>query len=306
MPVPRIRSILAATDFSEDARHAAGRAAMLASGLGAGLSLLHVISAPMLGSLRSLFASADADAAETRVRAQAQQSLDTLAVQLEGHVGEVAREAGREVRVGRVLDEILSAADEHDLLVVGPRGSSPLRDLILGTTVERLLSKSLRPVLVARKPAHASYQRVVVAMDFSPDSVAALRIARQVAPQAELTAVHAYDLPFAGKLWAAGVQEDEIERYRANARQSAMRALERIAADAGLGPMQLATIVQQGHAGRLVLEHAAQLDADLIIVGKHGLSKLEELMLGSVTRHVLADAPCDVLVARRRPDDPQD
>lgn len=39
------------------------------------------------------------------------------------------------------------------------------------------------------------------------------------------------------------------------------------------------------------------MDADLIVMGKHGRSALEELLLGSVTEHVLAYSGCDVFIA---------
>ena len=39
-----------------------------------------------------------------------------------------------------------------------------------------------------------------------------------------------------------------------------------------------------------------EVDADLIVVGKHGAHIAEELLLGSVTKHVLAESQCDVMV----------
>ncbi|GAA4413437.1 universal stress protein [Quisquiliibacterium transsilvanicum] len=295
MTAPQPLSVLVATDFSEDAGHAVARAAMLAAGLPARLSLLHVVSAPMLGALRAMFGGSDRQDTEGRMIEETRQSLRSLATMLGNLDGEIACE----VRVGKIVDEVLAAAAQHDLLVLGPRGSNPLRDLILGTTAERILAKSTRPILVARQPAREPYRQVAVAMDFSPDSVAALRAAARLAPGAELAAVHAFDLPFEGKLLAAGIRDDEIQHYRAQARLDAMRGIERAAVEAGLDPMRISRVVQQGHAGRTVLEQAEHLGADLIVLGKHGESGLEEMMLGSVTRHVLSDARCDVLVARR-------
>ncbi|NTV95478.1 MAG: universal stress protein, partial [Thiobacillus sp.] len=45
-----------------------------------------------------------------------------------------------------------------------------------------------------------------------------------------------------------------------------------------------------------VLEQEELQAPDLIVVGKHGRHAGEELLLGSVTKHVLAEARCDVLV----------
>ena len=39
-----------------------------------------------------------------------------------------------------------------------------------------------------------------------------------------------------------------------------------------------------------------EVNADLIVVGKHGSHIAEELLIGSVTKHVLAESQCDLLV----------
>ncbi|MHB1402423.1 MAG: universal stress protein [Thiobacillus sp.] len=46
-----------------------------------------------------------------------------------------------------------------------------------------------------------------------------------------------------------------------------------------------------------IIEHEQTTDADLIVMGKHGQSVMEELLLGSVTKHVLAYSSSDVLIA---------
>jgi nucleotide-binding universal stress UspA family protein len=54
--------------------------------------------------------------------------------------------------------------------------------------------------------------------------------------------------------------------------------------------------VNRSEASSLILAKEAVLDADLIAIGRHGQSMLEEWFLGSVTRHILANSKCDVLV----------
>ncbi|MGI0488158.1 universal stress protein [Pantanalinema rosaneae CENA516] len=51
-----------------------------------------------------------------------------------------------------------------------------------------------------------------------------------------------------------------------------------------------------GSAGSLICEFARQVEADLIILGRHGYSSLNEFFLGSVSHYVLHHAPCSVLV----------
>ncbi|HXV50076.1 MAG TPA: universal stress protein, partial [Candidatus Binatia bacterium] len=60
-----------------------------------------------------------------------------------------------------------------------------MKDLLLGTTAERVVRKGDRPVLVVKRAADAPYRRVVVGVDFSEDSRYALELALRLAPQAE-------------------------------------------------------------------------------------------------------------------------
>ncbi len=55
-----------------------------------------------------------------------------------------------------------------------------------------------------------------------------------------------------------------------------------------------------GSATREILQLAANLHADLIIVGAHDLSRLEKLLLGSVSEPVVRKAQCPVYVVRRK------
>jgi nucleotide-binding universal stress UspA family protein len=59
--------------------------------------------------------------------------------------------------------------------------------------------------------------------------------------------------------------------------------------------LQTSTFVEVGNPAARILEHAASLPADLVVLGTHGRSGFERLMLGSVTEKVLRKAGCPVL-----------
>ena len=56
----------------------------------------------------------------------------------------------------------------------------------------------------------------------------------------------------------------------------------------------------EGDASMRIVETEHALDCDLVVLGKHGQSATEELLLGSVTKHVLAEGSADVLVSTAR------
>jgi nucleotide-binding universal stress UspA family protein len=284
--------ILVCTDFSALARHAAERAAQLARELGAPLTLLHVLPGDALETLRSWFG---ASGAPTRVTEDARQRLEILAGELRAAHGiEVAASLGS----GSVLDEILAEAERSDarLVVVGAQGEGVLRRLILGTTAERLVRHSVRPVLIVREAPQVRYANALVAIDFSPGSAGVLAAARAVAPQARPILLTAFEVPFADKLQIAGVDDATIAGYRQQAEADAAQRLAAFATTAGLGPNDWQPLVVEGDASLRIVEQEQAQAADLVVLGKHGRSAREELLLGSVTRHVLGEGVRDVLV----------
>ena len=286
--------ILAATDLSAPARHAVARAFSVAAATGAQLTLLHVLDQMGLERLRALLGGS-AQAVEQRLLDEARQRLGQMVAELGPRHGVGA---GVHLVSGRVLAVILDEADAQDaqLVVLGARGEGHLGRMLLGTTAERLLRRSIRPMLVVKQFPHEAYRRVLVPVDFSPWSRQAVELARAVAPTAELILLTAFEAPFEAKLRYAGVEEDVLNRYLAAARQEALAGLHDLAAEVGLGTGQVRLHVQHGDASRVILVQEQELDCDLIVMGKHGQGMIEELLLGSVTKHVLAESVGDVLV----------
>jgi nucleotide-binding universal stress UspA family protein len=290
----RAPAIVTATDFSAPARHASDRAARLAHETHADLVLVHVVGGDPLADLRHWFGAGAS--AEQHLLAEAERQLQQLAHELA---------AARKVTVtpklvvGSVLDELQRAADAASagLLVVGARGAGFMRRLVLGTTAERLMRRTTRPVLVVRLAPHERYRRVLVTADFSPWSAHTLAAARRCAPHAHLVLLHAFQVPFEEKLHFAGVDAATIEHYRRRARLEATQQVHALARSAGLAPGQWEPCIVEGDASQRIVEQEQELDCDLVAIGKHGQSAAEDLLLGSTTKHVLSEGSVDVLVA---------
>lgn len=289
-----IRTLLAASDLSASARQAAERAARLAAVSGARLMLQHVVSAGALDSLRQLFGAAPGDL-QQRLLDEAREELHELGAELLARHG-VAAEV--HLGAGAVTREIASQADalDADLLVLGARGASLVRDLAVGSTTERVLRNTGRPLLAVRREAQRDYRRVLLPVDFSARALKAIGMARQLAPQAELVLLHAFEVPFEGRLRHAGVSEQEIAGLSANARREAEACMAGLVAAAGLPAAAVKTLVLHGDASVQILAQQQLHDSELIVIGKRGQGPFEELLLGSVTKHILAQAGSDVLV----------
>ncbi|MCK6433302.1 MAG: universal stress protein [Burkholderiaceae bacterium] len=293
--------ILVATDFSGHARHAAARAARLAHDTHSALTLMHVLPAQPVTKVRKWLGASSAR--ERKVCDEARRQLCQLASELTS----VRRvEFDIEAAAGSAPDEIVRAADRVDarLLVLGARGAGFLRRLVLGTTSQRLVRRTDRPLLVVRQTAARSYRRVLVAVDFSPRSRHALNLAQRVAPNAKLVILTVFEVPFEGKIRFAGVDDATFEIYRKRARAEALRQLHALAHEAGLSPSQWEPSVVEGDASRRIVEQEQSRNCDLVVLTPHGQSAAADLLLGSVTRHVLVEGHVDVLLSTRMPGQP--
>ena len=287
--------ILSATDLSAHARHATERAALICRDTGAHLYLLHVANLGPLERLRELMGIGPADM-ETHILNAAQKNLLDLAASVHQRYDVTA---GIHVVAGALLPKLAEEANARaaDLLVCGAKGESGIRHFTLGTTASRMLSTTTRPMLVVRQQAHEAYRRVLVPVDFSPSSLRTIQQARRIAPHAEIVLLHVFDVPFEGQLRYANVEEDTIHQYRILARQEATQKLQALRDASGLSARDSHLVVLHGDAASRILEQEQETDADLIAMGKHGENLLEDLLLGSVTKHVLAEAQGDVLVS---------
>lgn len=289
-----LQHITIASDFSEGALAAMDRGFQIARQAGARCEVIHALGLDALAPLRALLGSRTNEVSE-KITEDARARLQAQVNQIGHSVGVntlLRVEAGQAAQVIHAQAQASAA----NLVVLGSHGSGFWQDWVLGSTASSLLRKSHCPVLVVEKRPTGPYQRVLVPVDFSRGSMTSLRLARTLAPQAHLVLLHVFEVPFEGKMQMAGVDDNVIHQYRIEARERASQQLRHMLEDLGLTDTPHSQIVAQGDAARQVVALAHQHSCDLIVMGKHGTHVTEELLLGSVTRRVLAESDCDVLV----------
>lgn len=297
-PMP-LRSVLCATDLEGGAAFVMGRAAQLAREHGAELHAVHVVGGTAMDALRQWLG-----AASTAEQTLLDQARDELQRTLASALPDAGVRAHAIVLAGAVADQVIAAAHRvgAELLVVGAGPSThPLRRVALGSTADRLLRRGHRPVLVARgaaqKQGHGgAEERMLVAVDFSAWSAANLAWARRVAPRAHVVLHHAWSVPFEEKLQFAGVGPATVQAYEIASHAAALRRLHGLASAQGLGPGEWTPSLVRGDAALTTGQAAVDAGCSLIVVGKHGQHAAQDLLLGSVTRHVLGESDLDVLV----------
>jgi nucleotide-binding universal stress UspA family protein len=175
---------------------------------------------------------------------------------------------------------------------------------LFGSTAEEIIAEAPCPVLTIRPPQHdfvhhhgseteIRLNRILLATNFRPSSIVATNVARQMAENsgAELHAIHVIGdyfeqisvmFPEGGRSALSRMREDV---------QSRMQSF------AGEGNGHVKTHVAEGRPYAEIVRLAAEIDADLIVIGTTVHASLfgGAPALGSEIERVVRNAPCPVL-----------
>jgi nucleotide-binding universal stress UspA family protein len=196
---------------------------------------------------------------------------------------------------------LVEATQDGVLCVVGSRGHSPVRKLLLGSVAGGVVSRAAGPVVVVRgEPAEAVPGPVVVGVDGTPSSVAATVFAAKEARlrAVALRVVSAWAMPVQSQWgyahWRTDLMDSWNEVYEEAARTAAESAAALVAEQA---PDVAVTVETVGRPASLALL-AESRGADLLVVGSHGHGPMGRLFLGSVGHALVQTAHCPVAVVR--------
>lgn len=279
--------ILVALDLLADPSLALARVASLRRGR-APLHLVHVVSS----SLR------EAERAEA-IRSRGAQ-LASLAEEAKLGPVEVHVDLGAPAeRIGALAAEL-----DASLVLLG-RGATRVRDHFIGSTAERVLRTTRRPVLVVRR-VDGPYRAPMVALDVDEVAPRALRVVLDVLPppRPQLGIVHAYDVPYF-TLSHSDLRSPEALAHRRGLRDVARDALSRVLVETLTAraltddddtPVSWRLHLRHGSARHQILRVARAKRADLLVLGTRGRGGLSFAFLGSVAGDVLRESPCDVLL----------
>jgi nucleotide-binding universal stress UspA family protein len=145
-------------------------------------------------------------------------------------------------------------------------------------------------------------RRILCPLDFSRFSHHALEQAVELAREfgAEISAVHVFEVAPVLDHVPAGVMTLEPVRLPAAERAALTAELRDFTSEVEAGGVILQTVIAEGDPVATIVRRATDWPADLIVMGTHGRSGFERLLLGSVAEKVLRKAPCPVLTVPRR------
>jgi len=198
---------------------------------------------------------------------------------------------------GSPAGHILDLSAEATMVVVGNRGRGGLRSAVLGSTSQQIAHHAQCPVVVVRDSAATSANQVVVGVDGSPASLAALReaFAQAKLRGASLLMVHAWSTSFAGTLVNSGQDFDRVRASEVDEGWALLnQSLEELKATDQ--SVEIIERLEQASPAAAIIE--ASKEAVLTVVGSRGRGGFAGLVLGSVSGSVLAHADSAVMVIR--------
>ncbi|ANW02210.1 universal stress protein [Bradyrhizobium icense] len=280
-----MKRILVATDFSTRSDRALRRATLLARQVSAEIVLVHVV---------------DDDQPPRLVKAE-----ERAAGELLNDLAATLREVDRvhcETRVvlGEPFQAIAEAAEraDADVVVMGPHRRQALRDVFIGTTIERTIGRSRRPVIMANAVPAGTYIRVLVATDFSDRSAIAAKEARKLGllDHIEVLVLHAFDAPARSMTTHSLMTMDQLKDYIADEEERAAGELSKFLQEVDLWPNQRFVQLIELSAPETIRDCAHKHKVDLVVIGTHGRTGPAKFFLGSVAEEVLRNSEADVLV----------
>jgi nucleotide-binding universal stress UspA family protein len=287
-----LKRVLVGVDFSHTSLAAVR---WVGSHLAAGgeVFLVHAVELPQAPSFLRRVLPAPTEV-EDELKSAARHRLTELA----GSVG--LPDGAAHVRTGsapQVLAE-LARELEIDLIVVGEHGGRRGARGLLGTTAERLLNVSPRPVLIARDMPPAPVRAVLAALDGSATDARVLRWSRLFHELygAEVTACHAVDImELYGRVRTISAAA-RLKEMETQLRDDARRWIRECLTEAGLPGDERHADVRMGDARYAIPGMAESAGADLIVMGGRGAGAVSRVVVGSVTSAILSATSFPVLV----------
>ncbi|MCG8614629.1 MAG: universal stress protein [Desulfobacterales bacterium] len=317
------KHIMCAIDFSGFAQLTMAYGKAMAREFEAKLSLCHIVQ-------DTVMLSSHAHAGFATDEVTAQRILDAKeAIELLAEEADVS--AAPLVSMGHPADEITRMAKKHevDLVIAATHGGSGIKRFLVGSVTDRLVKTLTCPLLVLHSPPEAEtkadylpLKRLLVGCDFSEGSGLAFEYGLSLAQEfeAELHLVHVLkphkhvalgtsdyiklqegDYPGWNRTDFIHLQENAAgEEYER--RQRLLNRLERQLSN--MVPEESrhwctpVTSLRQGEPYLELLDYAETHQIDMVILGVHGHSILEQFLVGSTTDRVISRASCPVMAVR--------
>ncbi len=286
-----LKNLLVCTDGSEYSEGAVREAIRLAKTTRASLTVLSVIDF------------------NPEFQALAPDLVDKMEADIRKHLNEVKERAAAEsmeVQAFTLLSTapyigIAREAEKvgADLIIMGRRGKTGLKRLLMGSVTKRVIGHAPCNVLVVPREARIECKKILCATDGSVYGNSAAAEAVMIAKRcgAELTFISVVHAETTSPLDIVHSQmhRDLIAENELRAAESAVKsARERSERENVI----CECLILAGKSYEVIARTASEKGSDLIVIGSHGRTGVDRVLMGSVAERVVGNAECAVLVVK--------
>lgn len=185
-----------------------------------------------------------------------------------------------------IYKEIVEVAEEQqiDVIVIGRRGGKlGLMQMMMGDVTAKVIGHAHCSILVTPRTAHIEVKKILLAVDGSRYSDLATSV----------TAMLAKNLN--AQVLIISVVHTE---HKENRREEAETIIKRVGDFLQEEGLSVASQTVTGRYAEAIVDTGQQNDCNLIVMGSHGRTGLERILVGSVSERVIALAQCAVLVVK--------
>ena len=203
--------------------------------------------------------------------------------------------------VCKAAESIIDYAQENeiDLVAMSSHGRSGMSRWVFGSVAEKVLHKATCSLFIVHLQVDTepfAHKRILVPLDGSLRAERALKPARKLAESlaAELVLLRVTGMPqmpldvidgWPGVESAMKIAEQEAKLYLNCTQESVQN-----------GRVQISTLVAESPVAESIVDTAAQLPADLIVMASHDRSSVDRWLFGSVTEKTLRGGHCNTLI----------
>jgi hypothetical protein len=273
-PVLKMEKLLLASDRSEFSEGAIREAIKLAKTCSSKLYIISVAETPDIRAYNYPLAAFE------KLEILTKQHLESLKerAEKEGLVCEIIERRGAET-YKYIIDE--AAKNNVEMIIIGRRGRTGITRLMMGSVTAKVIGHSPCKVMVVPRFARISFEKILVPTDGSIFSDLASREAISIAKNARSSLIV---LSVAAKDENLPVAEASVGMVKEAAEKEGIK-------------VEALTLTGKPH--EVIVDTADKKKAGFIVIGSHGRSGIERLLMGSVTERLIGHAGCPVLVVKK-------
>jgi hypothetical protein len=196
-----------------------------------------------------------------------------------------------------IIEEAIK--NQVSIIITGRRGRKGLKRLMMGSETARVIGHSHCNVLVVPRAAKIEFNRIIVATDGSKYSDTAVREAIGISKRCGSTLIAISVVPSEGAspfdIVHTEMMKETIAENELKMAECTIRDLKELSVKEGVS---VTGLIYTGKPYDAIITTAKEKQADLIVVGSHGRTGIDRLLMGSVTERVIGLAECAVLVVK--------